>query len=364
MMRPFLGPFDGRVADINRRMGDARATVEEYGAIMTEQVEELTREVGAYATTTTEANAYVGTEIHRFGESLERSEESLGTSLKTLLTSINEHERRVMARLDAIEGIRYVERLSHASEAPLEQLDGAVANLVNRAESHRGFAAQAGLWFNPAVNVELSEGSARLARINERIVELPFALGALARLKRPARILDIGSAESTFPLSAASLGYQVTALDLRPLPYSHPNLKCVTKRFENWDSGSERFDAAFLISTIEHFGLGAYGESASTGQADRAAVVRVGELLNDGGFMVLTTPYGPSRVGALERIYDERTLAGLLKGWTVIDRHTVLRRDDQVWMPGDSGEPDAQGVVMVVAVPGSGKPPVGCSCRP
>ena len=201
LTRPITGPLDGRVADINRRVGDARNAVERQGEAVSAQVTELTRELGAFATTATESNSYVGVEMRRFEESLE-----------ALRTHIDEREAQ-----------SYVVRLNEAAEAPLERLDGAVANLINHASGHRGFAAQAGLWFNPPVTVELGEGRARLAEVNERIVEMPFAFGALARLKPPARVLEIGSAESTFALSAASLGYQVTAVDLQPIPYAHPN---------------------------------------------------------------------------------------------------------------------------------------------
>ena len=54
----------------------------------------------------------------------------------------------------------------------------------------------------------LSAGTATAMQVTERIVEVPFAMAALSRLEPGARILDIGSAESTFPLSAASLGYR------------------------------------------------------------------------------------------------------------------------------------------------------------
>jgi hypothetical protein len=338
--RPLTRPVDGRVADINRRVSDTHLSV----GVLSEKVEELSRELAAYTTTTTESNSYVGVEMRRLEESIE-----------TLLARIDEHERRLLARIDAVEDVGYIARLNRAAEAELDGVDGAVANLVNRANGHRGFAAQAGLWFNSAVTVELSEGSARLATVNERIVELPFALGALARLSPPARILDIGSAESTFSLSVASLGYQVTAVDLHPMPYSHPNLQSVVGRLEDWDPGPERFDAAFLISAIEHFGIGAYGEEVGQEGADRAAVARVGELLSDDGFLVLTTPYGPAGVDALERTYDDAGLAALLEGWTVLERRTELRRDERTWMPGDSSArtagADSEGVVMVVAAP-------------
>jgi 2-polyprenyl-3-methyl-5-hydroxy-6-metoxy-1,4-benzoquinol methylase len=345
--RPFTGPLDGRVADINRRVGDTRSAVEEQGerveeqgAAMSRRVEELTCELGTYTTTVTESNSYVGVEMRRFEE-----------SIQALRTHIDEHEAVMFRRVDALDHRRYVERLDFATEARLEQLDGAVANLVNRASGHRGFAAQAGLWFNPPVTVELGEGHAQLAVVNERIVEVPFAMGALARLKPPARILDIGSAESTFALSAASLGYHVTAVDLHPLPYVHPNIESIARRFEDWDPGSKRFGAVFLISTIEHFGLGAYGEPVEDDGADIAALARIRDLLDEKGFLVLTTPYGPARVDALERTYDDDTLNALFKGWIVLDRHIVLRRDERTWTAQDLGGNGGQGVVMVVAVP-------------
>ena len=139
--------------------------------------------------------------------------------------------------------------------------------------------------------------------------------GRWVDVKPGARILDVGSAESTFPLSAASLGYKVTAIDPRPLPYSHPNLESHAARFEEWDAPSERFAAAFLISTIEHVGLRAYGEraygSTEHGEgADLELINRVRELLAPDGILVLTTPYG-QRVDTteLERIYDEESSA-------------------------------------------------------
>jgi hypothetical protein len=339
LTRPLTSPLDGRVADINRRVTDASLSI----AAVDDRVTGLTHELDDYAAATTESNAYLAAEMRRWEESLD-----------VLRTHIDMHEERVVASIDSIEIKGYVEHLRRVAEAPLEQLDGAVANLLNHAGGHRGFAAQAGLWFNPAVGIEFGEGSARLTTVNERIVENPFAFRALSRLTPPARILEIGSAESTFSLSAASLGYNVTALDLHQLPYKHPRLESVVGRFEEWDPGDTRFDAAFLISTIEHIGLGAYGETVGPPGADRAALTRVAELLNDDGILVLTTPYGPSRVDALERTYDDESLAALLEGWRAIERHTIQRREGRTWTtedPARPGQDDEPGVVMVVATP-------------
>jgi Caenorhabditis protein of unknown function, DUF268 len=338
-MRPFLRPIDGRVADINRRVGDARLAAVAQGATLAERLDQLTRELGAYATTATESNSYVGLEMRGF----EATIEALAAATRT-------HTTEVLGQLDALDQRGYVEYLQRAADARLDQLDGTVAHVVNYANSHRGFAAQAGLWFNPAVTVELGEHTARLAGVNDRIVELPFSHAALARLEPPARILEIGAAESTFSLSAASLGYRVRALDLRPLPYSHPNLASYAGRFEDWDAGSERFDAAFLISTIEHFGLGAYGEPLGRPSADRLALERVASMLTDEGFVVLTTRYGAAGVDELERTYDAAGLAALLEGWTVLDRRTMVRRDERTWSPAGENE-EVEGVVMLIARP-------------
>ena len=84
--------------------------------------------------------------------------------------------------------------------------------LSSREEALRGSDAQSGLWY-----------------MDERIVEIPFALAALGRLPRGARVLDIGGADSVFPISAASLGYRVTSIGPSPMAYvasqsGEPNL--------------------------------------------------------------------------------------------------------------------------------------------
>jgi hypothetical protein len=181
-------------------------------------------------------------------------------------------------------------------------------------------------------------------------------MAALGRVEPSARILDIGSAESTFPLSAASLGYRVTAIDPRSLPYAHPNLEVVSQRFEDWHGPSGAFAAAFLISTIEHVGLPAYGvrpfgDDAPGFGADAAMLDRVSELLVADGLLVLTTPYGPRGVDNFQRTYDDESLSELLARWTVLERRLVLRRDDLVWLANPEGESDGEGVVMVLATP-------------
>src|SRR5205823_3163163 len=71
----------------------------------------------------------------------------------------------------------YVKRLS---EGTVDDLDAPAARLLNYAESHRGFAAQRNLWFNPPVSLSYYDGGVAVGQVNERIVELPYVLRALA----------------------------------------------------------------------------------------------------------------------------------------------------------------------------------------
>jgi SAM-dependent methyltransferase len=332
--RPLLSPIDGRVADINRRIENTRATAKQETAAVEERLKTVSGALEAYADSSSEASSYVGLELRRIHDVLDALQE-------TTQGWLDEYYRM---------------RMAHAAATSLEELDEPLAHAINYATSHRGFYAQADLWFNPPVSVRLAQGSALLSNVTERIVEVPFAMAALSRVELGARILDVGSAESTFPLSAASLGYSVTAIDPRPLPYTHPNLTSYAIRLEEWEVSAEPFDAVFLISTLEHVGVGAYRQPADPtlehgASGDVAVLNRVRRLLKPEGLMVLTVPYGAREVTELERIYDDESLETLLAAWEVVDRRAAVRRNALVWEAAEHFEPGARGVVMLIASP-------------
>ncbi len=345
--RALAKPIDGRVGDINRRIGEVNQNVQDTSG----RLDELEHVVGANVSTVVETSSYLGVELRR-----------LNDELVALRDHVDEHVAQLSERA-------YADRLQATAHGPLGELDPTLASAINYANGHNGFAAQAAMWFNPPITVELSEGSARIGQVNERIVEFPFAFGVLARLAPGARVLDVGGAESSFSLSAASLGYDVTVVDPRPLPFEHPAITGVVARLDQWQPPAEPFDGAFLISTVEHIGLGAYGEgppdrtpdsgpsSSRVGEAaggDREAVVKIGELLAPGGMLVLTVPYGPASVDEFERVYDREGLQRLLEGWTVLEERLVFRRGEKTWTPGAPGS-DGAGVAMVLARPGGGE---------
>ncbi|MEA2645273.1 MAG: hypothetical protein QOE92_356 [Chloroflexota bacterium] len=262
-------------------------------------------------------------------------------------------------RLERMEGgfatdPAFAERAAPALRGlPLARVGPETAATINWAVGHEGFSAQAGLWFNPAVNVQLRPASAELVAVNERIVEVPFAMGVAAELPQGSHVVDIGSAESTVALSLASLGLHTTALDPRGYPLGHTLLDVVEEGLFDWRGPSEPLDGVFCVSTIEHLGLRAYSQPGGRDGGDREAMELFLRWLRPGGLLALTTPYGRAETTDFERTYDDARLAALLEGFEVLDQRVYRRAGALQWEPAPASSadwPDGQdGVVLVKA---------------
>ena len=231
----------------------------------------------------------------------------------------------------------------------LAQLDAAHAAYLNWATGPDGYAAQAGLWFNPPVPVHHEPGAIDVLLVNERIVEQPFVFGAIARaFAAPARILDVGGSESTVGLSLATLGHDVTVVDPRAHPLAHANLTHAACRLDELPADGAPFDAAVVLSAVEHFGLEHYGVGGDE-RLDVAALTTLRELVRPGGLLVLTVPFAadPS-VDDFQRVYDEAGLAELLRGWSVQTSLRAGRIDRLTWELGVASR-ERHGVALVTA---------------
>lgn len=231
----------------------------------------------------------------------------------------------------------------------LAQLDAPRAAYLNWATGPDGYASQAGMWFNPPVPVHHDAGAVEVLLVNERIVEQPFVFRALAGLREDARILDVGGAESTVGLSLATLGHRVTVVDPRAYPLTHRNLTHAACRLDELPDEAPRFDAAVVLSAVEHFGLEHYGLDAADERLDLAALARLRELVVPGGLLVLTVPFaGHAAVDSFQRVYDESGLRELLAGWEVRTSLRVGRIDRLTWQLGAPSN-EHHGVALVVA---------------
>jgi 2-polyprenyl-3-methyl-5-hydroxy-6-metoxy-1,4-benzoquinol methylase len=278
------------------------------------------------------------------------------SELRTIAEATEVSVRPLQAALDPIEtAVRRIEgQFTQEANARLlesgkvEELNAGAAALLNYAASHRGFAAQRNLWFNSPLSVVHEAGDVTLGNVNERIVEIPYAFRALSAIVPGSKILDVGASESMVSLSLASLGYAVTAIDPRPYPLEHPHLRVVAGEVEQWDA-DETFAAVLCISTLEHIGVGAYGQTEEA-DADRAALARMFDLTDPGGILVLTVPVGQAAVNDLERTYDEKRLTELLDAWVIEDVTIAQQVEPTVWAVDDSSDgQDARRVALVTA---------------
>jgi|GEM_PF-1645417 len=269
--------------------------------------------------------------------------------------------RRVEEETAALaEPLHQVRREVAALYQPLpNELSARTVGLLNYNKSHLGFRARFGLWINDPVAVEYTADGVRWVNTIERIAEIPFIFQVLASLPPPARIIDIGALESLVPLHLASIGHQVTALDIRPYPFAHPNLTVVKASILDWQGDGQPYDAAVLLSTLEHLGLAVYGQSTLQEDADQRAMEKTRALLRPGGLLVLTTPFGPSHTEELQRVYSADDLARLLDGFRVRQCRVARRLDQTTWVldgeiPFDSlGQMESNGaresVVLIAA---------------
>ena len=302
MFRIFFDPrfeqlaarLEGRISDLETAGNQTRDESRAMGEAVAEVLTFLNRSIRESSAALSEVNAQV---------------DSFRVPLSEVKSELEELKRHVTA---VPEGL-----------ASLGQRD---AILLNHAESHDGFGAEKGLWFNPPVTLRYTAGDVELGDINERIVEMPFVFEKMADLALGARILDVGCAESTVAFSLASLGYEVTGIDLHPYPFRHPNLTTVASAVEEWDCPDSYFDGIVCLSSIEHFGLGVYGEEETEG-LDILAMERIARWAKPGALLALTTPFGQYQVNAQQRTYDKPALRRLLAGWDIIEIHTAIRLD-------------------------------------
>ncbi len=272
-------------------------------------------------------------------------EDRLGRSDVTVHDRLEDLDRLARAQL---QGLGFLELDHGAPGRRLADLSESVAGALNWAEGPDGYAAQAGVWFNPPVPVEHRAGAAGILLVNERIVEQPFVFAQVGAA--PQRILDLGGAESTVALSLATLGHDVTVVDPRGYPVAHPNLTIVAERLET-HAAAAPYDVAVALSAVEHFGLGHYAGAEGSAD-DRAALARLRELVRPGGRLVLTVPFAAqASADDFQRVYDLAGLDALLAGWRVEQRVAAWQVERTQWRLGRCEEPLAsRGVALVTAV--------------
>lgn len=131
------------------------------------------------------------------------------------------------------------------------------------------------------------------------------------------RGLIIGSLQPWYESVALAFGCRsVTVLEYRDQPCGHPQIKFFHVRdIHRLDAP---FDFAVSISSVEHDGLGRYGDPVSR-NADIEAMAEHKRLLRPDGLLYLSVPVGRDQiVGNMHRVYGRCRLPRLLWGYNVM----------------------------------------------
>lgn len=148
------------------------------------------------------------------------------------------------------------------------------------------------------------------------------------------RVLDFGPGPfQLISFVAVRKGLSVVCFDIRKVEklVEMESIKWIYGDISKYKFGIQSFDVIVNTSTIEHVGLGRYGDSKSD-QGDLKAMQSLKTLLKPNGKMLLTIPVGRDAVhGFLHRVYGKKRLPTLLKGFREIKSEFWAKSDKRVW---------------------------------
>jgi len=162
------------------------------------------------------------------------------------------------------------------------------------------------------------------------------------RSEAPRTVLDVGSYRH-FVIGLSAL-CEVTALDVRPRRPGLGTEAVLVGDAKRIPAPDGSFDAVVTLSSIEHFGLGRYGDEIDL-DADRAAAAEMRRVLRPGGLLVVTTSLTrgrPTLAFNAHRIYDLAAARALFPAMEPVDerfyshsRASEVALEEVAHAPGD-----------------------------
>jgi len=189
----------------------------------------------------------------------------------------------------------------------------ALAILVSDGRPGAQAQGQNQLDMNHPMSFGMKDGRPALLGCSERIVEIPFVHRTLPYPFR-GRLLDVGYRESEIIYEMASLGFDTWGIDIRPSVAEYPGVHYVQGDVIKYPFEAKSFDVVIALSTVEHIGLMAYGNSAKDPDGDLHSLQAIHRILKPTGRLLLTIPFGKRGATNWYRVYDQKALLALLKG--------------------------------------------------
>lgn len=164
--------------------------------------------------------------------------------------------------------------------------------------------------------------------------ECEFAARHLNKLN-PDKILDIGSYRH-FIIGILSHS-KVTTVDIRGREPILPSETVVIGDAKKLNLPNDQFDAILSLCTLEHVGLGRYGDEFDL-EADRKAFGEMTRLLKSGGHLIFTTSITggqPSLVFNAHRIYSYEMIRAFCSGLVCIEEKFYSQKFKKFCLPSE-----------------------------
>lgn len=160
-------------------------------------------------------------------------------------------------------------------------------------------------------------------------------------------VVIVGSEMPWYECICTYYGARVTTIEYRDVDCHLPHLNVMTPGA--FEKQRRRFDVVLSISSIEHDGLGRYGDPINP-TGDLQAIREFKNLLNPGGLLILSVPVGRDAiVWNAHRIYGALRLPMLLDGWKLVGSYGFQESSFQ----GKLGDYHCQPIFVLQADEGS-----------
>lgn len=171
---------------------------------------------------------------------------------------------------------------------------------------------------------------------SERLVEIPLVFKNIPLTRK--KILDVGCRYSILSIQLASLGHEMHGIDVNNYKHRHPNFIFHKADILNSNFPEGYFDIVIALSTIEHVGLGRYGERKDI-KGDMKAVKEILRILKPGGQFLITLPFGGAVKTDWFRVYNMEKIRKLLTGFKICGKY-FFKEKNRSWVP--TGALDAE----------------------
>jgi hypothetical protein len=128
--------------------------------------------------------------------------------------------------------------------------------------------------------------------------------------------LIIGSEEPYYEGIAIHKGAKVTLVEYQRITSNHPDISCLT--VDEFNTINNSYDSAISISSVEHSGLGRYGDELDP-DGDIKSMALLRERLNHNGLCFLAVPIGKDQIlWNAHRVYGNIRFKKLIDGFEIL----------------------------------------------